>query len=202
MKITIYTVKDCEFSKQEKDYLTAKNLPFEEKDLEANRESLTEMLAISNNFSGTPVSKIEKDDGQIVVLKGFTKEDFDKIFEPNAVATTAPTTAQTAAPAVPAAPEPVVMAPSADVPPTPPQPVPTPPTPTEPTLPPIEDPAPPVPMPSAPVPIASPAPAIDPLHSILSDLQAKSQSAPTVVQPPTANMAQPAAPTIPDFPQS
>lgn len=80
MKITIYTIKDCAFSKQEKEYLTANKLMFEEKDLETNKDFLTEMLAISNNFAGTPVTRIEKDDGTIAVLKGFTKEEFDATF--------------------------------------------------------------------------------------------------------------------------
>lgn len=78
MKITVYTITDCLFSKQEKEYLTVNKLQYEEKNLETNKEFLTEMLAVSNNFAGTPVTKIEKDDGQIVVLKGFTKEEFDK----------------------------------------------------------------------------------------------------------------------------
>lgn len=78
MKITIYTIPDCQFSKAEKEYLTSKNLPFEEKNLESNRDFLTEMLTVSNNFAGTPVTKIEKDDGEIVVLKGFTQEEFEK----------------------------------------------------------------------------------------------------------------------------
>lgn len=78
-KITVYTVSNCVFSQQEKDYLKANNLPYEEKNLEAKREYLTEMLAISDNFAGTPVTKIEKDDGEVVVLKGFTKEEFDKV---------------------------------------------------------------------------------------------------------------------------
>jgi len=78
MKITVYTVSDCQFSQAEKEYLKLHNLPFEEKNLEQNREWLTEMLAVSNNFAGTPVTKIEKDDGTITVLKGFTKEEFDK----------------------------------------------------------------------------------------------------------------------------
>lgn len=79
MKITVYTISSCPFSQQEKDYLKANNLPFEEKNLEQNREWLTEMLAVSNNFAGTPVTKIEDDKGQITVLKGFTKEEFDKV---------------------------------------------------------------------------------------------------------------------------
>lgn len=78
MKITIYTVNDCKFSQAERDYLKSKNLDFQEKNLETNRDFLTEMLSISDNFAGTPVTKIEKEDGQVVVLKGFTKEEFDK----------------------------------------------------------------------------------------------------------------------------
>lgn len=106
MKITIYTITDCQFSKQEKDYLKSHNLAFEEKNLETNHEFLTEMLNISNNFAGTPVTVIEKDivasggktptdqaskpeekksesgditkkDEKRVILKGFTVEEFD-----------------------------------------------------------------------------------------------------------------------------
>ncbi len=81
MKITIYTVNDCVFSKQEKDYLTAKGIQFEEKNLETNRAWLDEMLSVSNNFAGTPVTKIDKDNGQSVVLKGFTEAEFTKELE-------------------------------------------------------------------------------------------------------------------------
>ena len=86
MKITVYTITDCKFSQTEKQYLQSRGLQFEEKNLEANREYLTEMLNISNNFAGTPVTKIEKDDGQIIVLKGFTQDEFDKALavDPNA----------------------------------------------------------------------------------------------------------------------
>lgn len=86
MKITIYTITACPFSKQEREYLSSHGLQFEEKNLETNREFLTEMLAVGGNFAGTPVTKIEKDDGQIVVLKGFTAAEFDKVL---AVAPTA-----------------------------------------------------------------------------------------------------------------
>lgn len=79
MKITVYTISNCPFSRQEKDYLKANNLPYEEKNLEMNREWLAEMLAISNNFAGTPVTRIEDDQGQIRILKGFTKEEFDEV---------------------------------------------------------------------------------------------------------------------------
>ena len=95
MKITIYTTTDCQYSKQEKDYLTANKLVFEEKNLEVNKEFLTEMMAISNNFAGTPVTRVEKDDGTIAVLKGFTKEEFDTTFglaQPHAAAPVPPVT--------------------------------------------------------------------------------------------------------------
>jgi glutaredoxin len=78
MKITLYTIADCQFSKTEKEYLASHSLQYEEKNLETNKDFLTEMLAISNNFAGTPVTRVEKDDGSIAVLKGFTKEEFDK----------------------------------------------------------------------------------------------------------------------------
>ena len=78
MKVTIYTINECKFSQAEKDYLKTNNIAFEEKNVEQNRDFLTEMLGISENFAGTPVTKIEKDDGTSNVLKGFTREEFDK----------------------------------------------------------------------------------------------------------------------------
>ncbi|GAB4219966.1 MAG: hypothetical protein Fur009_8430 [Candidatus Microgenomates bacterium] len=101
MKITVYTITDCQFSKQEKEYLKAHNLAYEEKNLETNKDFLTEMLAVSNNFAGTPVTRVEKDDGTIRVFKGFTKEEFDEFFgfvneQPTTLNQTAePTTQQT-----------------------------------------------------------------------------------------------------------
>lgn len=77
MKITLYTTANCQFSKQEKEYLASHSLPFEEKNLDTNKEFLTEMMTVGNNFAGTPVTKIEKDDGTIVVLKGFTETEFN-----------------------------------------------------------------------------------------------------------------------------
>ena len=113
MKITVYTTNDCQFSKDEKAYLLANNLQYEEKNLESNKEFLTEMLAVSNNFAGTPVTKIEKDDGQIVVLKGFTKEEFDTTLNITAAPTAAPVVEAPVTPAAvvtPQAVEPPVMA--------------------------------------------------------------------------------------------
>jgi glutaredoxin 3 len=78
MKITIYTTSTCSFSAAEKAYLQSRNLPFEEKNVETSKENLEELLKVGNNFAGTPVTKIEKDDGKVVILKGFTKEEIEK----------------------------------------------------------------------------------------------------------------------------
>src|SRR3989338_6473032 len=183
MKITLYTISDCQFSKQEKEYLTGHSLQYEEKNLEANKDFLTEMLAISNNFAGTPVTRVEKDDGSIAVLKGFTKEEFDTTFgftsTPNTPASDAnnPVVNDTPIPNPPA----VEVSPPAPIEtPTvpPPAPVPT-------DLPPVETPVNTTP---------------DPLKSVMDDLQSKSQ--PTEVQPTIPPAEQPTTPTpsIPDFP--
>jgi len=137
MKITIYTITNCPFSKQEKEYLRQNNLEFEEKDLEKDKKYLAEMLTVSNNFAGTPVTKIEKDDGQTVILKGFTKTEFDKelglLTTPpqsiETVSTVSPTPTPTPTPTPPALSE---TPPSPPTPPTPPV------TEPEPTLTPVE----------------------------------------------------------------
>lgn len=197
MKITIYTISDCQFSKQEKEYLSSHGLTYEEKNLEANKDFLTEMLAISNNFAGTPVTKIEKDDGQITVLKGFTKEEFDQAL--GLVQQAAPVAAPVAPPIQPvvAEPAPAVQAAESTMtmpsdtppvqPPTPPvvpeptvTPTPQQPTqeiPAEPVIPPVQsapDPEPPEPEqpPTSPEPMPEPPSApIPPVESSLPDNQ-------------------------------
>jgi glutaredoxin len=192
MKITVYTISDCQFTKQEKEYLNANKLSFEEKNLETNKDFLTEMLAISNNFAGTPVTRVEKDDGSIAVLKGFTKEEFDTTFGFAATPSTTNSQTPTTTP-IPVNETPTVVPPVAEVVP----PVETPPTETVPPAPtptPIE-----TPVVEAPVTTVS-----DPLKSVMDDLQSKSEptvtptAEPTVTTPSTTDTTTP--PTIPDFP--
>ena len=127
MKITVYTITECPFSKQEREYLSSHGLQFEEKNLEINREFLTEMLAVGSNFAGTPVTKIEKDDGQIVVLKGFTAAEFDKTLG----LTTAPTQSPQPVPPVETVPPTVTEQP---LPPAPQQEIPQTSTPVDPAM--------------------------------------------------------------------
>ena len=204
MKITVYTVSDCQFSKAEKEYLQSHNLPFEEKNLEQNREWLTEMLAVSNNFAGTPVTKIEKDDGQIVVLKGFTQEEFDQVLgfkkeqpvnqvqaeatvtPPSLSNTTQPSqiptqTSSTSQPATP--PPPTPSSTQSTTPPSPP------PQPTQSTTPPAPT------QEVNPAPTNNPPLSNDPLASVLSDLEQKANpNPPPPSSPPPANI-----PNIPNF---
>lgn len=187
MKIILYTTNTCEFSKKEKEFLAANNLPFEEKNLESNREFLTEMLAVSNNFAGTPVTKIEKDDGQIVILKGFTEEEFKTTLGLVSSPTAAPVTPNPVPDAV-SAPEPAV-----------PQPV------TPPSV--IETPVVPPPVAEVPQAPVQTSPADAQLNSILNDLQSAAQPAtptPTPATPPAPVAAAPTpspAANLPNIPE-
>jgi len=78
MKITVYSITECPFCKQEKDFLNAQGLQFEEKNVQENREFLTEMLEKSDKFAGVPFTIIEKDGGEKVNLKGFTQSEFEQ----------------------------------------------------------------------------------------------------------------------------
>lgn len=95
MKVTIYTINDCTFSQAEKEYLKKNNISFEEKNLETNRDYLTEMLSISDNFAGTPVTKIEKDGGEVIIIKGFTEDEFAKALNISVVGVVVPQATQT-----------------------------------------------------------------------------------------------------------
>ena len=191
MKITLYTVTDCQYSKQEKDYLAANKLQYEEKNLETNKDFLTEMMAVSNNFAGTPVTRIEKDDGAIVVLKGFTKSEFDAAFgfAPEAAPAT-PASVETPVTETPVVEKPINESPTAA--------------------------APVVETPAVETPVVAPVEsATSELNSVLGKLeeQAAPPATPPVETPPTASIPEnqtpvtevpPAptdssAPTIPDF---
>jgi len=78
--ITIYTTTSCPFCKAEKEYLGSVNLTFVEKNVEEDTESLKEMLNVSDNFAGVPVTVLNGPKGKKVV-KGFTKDEFVKELE-------------------------------------------------------------------------------------------------------------------------
>jgi glutaredoxin 3 len=77
MKVTLYTIPECPYCQQARDYFTAKGIQFEEKDVKADKDSLSEMLSLSNKFAGVPFCSVLKDSGETVMLKGFTEADYD-----------------------------------------------------------------------------------------------------------------------------
>ncbi|MCL4364646.1 hypothetical protein M1328_05435 [Patescibacteria group bacterium] len=204
MKITVYTTTECQFSKQEKEYLTSHNLQYEEKNLETNKDFLTEMLAVSNNFAGTPVTRVEKDDGSIAVLKGFTKEEFDTTFGFSA----SPAQPDQTTAAVPPATEPPKVEEAKPVEPAP-EVSSTPSVPGEtPLTPPLNEAT--ASVSDINTPVGTPAKTDEQLGAVLDKLEEQTGSvnptpAPTDVVPPpvaeTPNPTPPAgSPTIPDFP--
>lgn len=90
MKVTLYTIPDCPFSKQAKDFLASKGIEFVEKDVQSNKDNLSEMLSQSNNFAGVPFCVVEKDSGQKDVLKGFTQSDYEAVLMPKTALESAP----------------------------------------------------------------------------------------------------------------
>ena len=175
MKITVYTTTDCQFSKAERDYLNTNKLAFEEKNLDTNKEFLQEMMTVGNNFAGTPVTRIEKDDGSIAVLKGFIKTHEGALAELNVYKkdvfhTTLGLNAAQATPTPP--PTATVNEPSKVQGPAPVE------TTPEPAVPPVVE------TPTAPPSVVDPK-----LNSVLDKLEEK-----------TATPTTPAAPAIPDFP--
>ncbi|OGK66750.1 hypothetical protein A2313_02780 [Candidatus Roizmanbacteria bacterium RIFOXYB2_FULL_41_10] len=79
-KITIYTTTNCPFCKTEKEFLTTQGLTFSEKNVEEDNEALKEMLSLSDNFAGVPVTVLNGPKGKKVV-KGFTQDEFVKELE-------------------------------------------------------------------------------------------------------------------------
>ncbi|MCR4330128.1 MAG: glutaredoxin family protein [Candidatus Roizmanbacteria bacterium] len=73
--VIVYTIDNCPFCKAEKDYLTAHSIAFEEKRVDSSEENLKEMLALSDNFAGVPVTHLKGVSSQRVV-KGFTETEF------------------------------------------------------------------------------------------------------------------------------
>ncbi|MFA6005856.1 MAG: glutaredoxin family protein [Patescibacteria group bacterium] len=101
IKATVYVITDCPYCKAEKDFLASRGVAFVEKNVETDEASLKEMLSLSDNFAGVPVTVLEGTDGKKIVVKGFTQTDFEE--EMKKVSGEAPKTAP-----VPPAQEPAV----------------------------------------------------------------------------------------------
>lgn len=75
--VTIYTIETCPYCKAEKEYLDGKGIAYTEKRVDADEAALKEMLAVSDNFAGVPVTVLTTEKEKRVV-KGFTQSDFEE----------------------------------------------------------------------------------------------------------------------------
>ena len=73
-KVTIYTSNTCPYCTMAKDYLTEKNIEFEEKNVQTDAEARSELLA--KGYTEVPV--IYVDDEEIV---GFDKAKLESLLE-------------------------------------------------------------------------------------------------------------------------
>ena len=75
MTITIYSTPTCVYCKTLKEYLSSKNIAYQEIDVSENEKELEKMVAISGQM-GVPVVDI---DGNVVI--GFDREKIDEILK-------------------------------------------------------------------------------------------------------------------------
>ena len=112
--VVVYTIETCPFCKAEKEYLQSKNITFTEKRVDTDEAALKEMLAVSDNFAGVPVTVLNTEKEKRVV-KGFTQSDFEEELRTVGLlheAAPAPIAAETPAAEPTPAPQPVPPAPA------------------------------------------------------------------------------------------
>lgn len=76
-RIALYTVAWCPHCKEAKEYLTGKNIPFINLDVEKD-ESARESFFEKYHASGVPLIVIGNDE---VILRGFNRDSFDQALE-------------------------------------------------------------------------------------------------------------------------
>lgn len=79
MQITIYSTTTCPYCKMLKEYLTEKNISFEEKLVDQDEMARDEMARDSGGFLGVPFTVVKKDDGTKANIIGFDKGRVNEI---------------------------------------------------------------------------------------------------------------------------
>ncbi len=77
LKITIYSTHTCPYCKMLKDYLSQKNIAFDNVFVDDNQAKAEEMMKISGQM-GVPFTVIEKDDGTKQNILGFDRSKIDQ----------------------------------------------------------------------------------------------------------------------------
>lgn len=79
MQITIYSTTTCPFCKMLKDYLTSKNIAFNEKLVDQDETAQKEMAAASGGFLGVPFTVIVKEDNTKETVLGFDQGKINSV---------------------------------------------------------------------------------------------------------------------------
>ncbi|MGN7470937.1 glutaredoxin family protein [Brevibacillus sp. SAFN-007a] len=77
--VIVYTQTTCGPCQEEKMWLTSHNIAFEDRDIRKNDAYFQE--AINLGASMTPVTFIEKENGEQIVIHGFDKEELKKALD-------------------------------------------------------------------------------------------------------------------------
>ncbi len=80
MQIVIYKTTTCPFCKMETEYLTSKDIQFEEVYVDKNPSAAEEMIKISGQM-GVPFTVITKDDNSKVTILGFDRDKINAALE-------------------------------------------------------------------------------------------------------------------------
>jgi len=73
MGVKIYTTPTCHYCKTAKEFLTKKNIPFEEVDVAADENAAKEMIEKSGQM-GVPVIMVSENGGKPEIIIGFDKD--------------------------------------------------------------------------------------------------------------------------------
>ncbi len=79
MQVTVYSTTTCPYCKMLKEYLSSKNISFEEKLVDQDEMVKDEMVKDSGGFLGVPFTVVTKDDGTKATIIGFDKNKVNEI---------------------------------------------------------------------------------------------------------------------------
>jgi len=78
VKLKIYSTTTCPYCKAEKDYLTSKNIPFENIFVDEDAVAAQNLIEKSGQM-GVPVTEITYEDGKTEYILGFDRPRLEKI---------------------------------------------------------------------------------------------------------------------------
>ena len=80
VKLKIYSTTTCPYCKAEKDYLTSKNIPFENIFVDEDAVAAQNLIEKSGQM-GVPVIEVKKPNAEPIIIVGFDQEALDEALE-------------------------------------------------------------------------------------------------------------------------